>query len=73
MILCPVQRTLQEHIGRLEEKIVILKRQLRGDDVSEYQRNESQLDLANAEEALKLFRRAYQLEQKIAINVMEVV
>lgn len=60
-----MQRTLREHIAHLEEKIVILKRQLRDENLEAFQRNERELDLANAEEALGLFRRAYELEQKI--------
>ena len=59
-----MQRPLNEHIARLEEKIVVLKRQLRADDVSAYQKSEWELALTNAEEALRLFLKAYELEQK---------
>lgn len=61
-----MQRPLSEHIARLEEKIVVLKRQLRTDGLSPYERGEHELDLSNAEQALGLFRRAYELEQKIS-------
>jgi hypothetical protein len=60
-----VQKPLSDHITRLEEKIVVLKRELRNADLPEYQRNELEIDLSNAEEALKLFRKAYELEQKL--------
>jgi hypothetical protein len=56
---------LSEHIARLEEKIVILKRQLRAEELPPYQRTERELELANAEEALMLFRKAYGIEQKL--------
>jgi hypothetical protein len=59
-----MQRPLQEHIARLEEKIVVLKRELRNLDLADFQRSERELSLRNAEEALRLFRRAYELEQK---------
>jgi len=60
-----VQRTLNEHIARLEEKIVILKRELRNPDLTDYERSERDISLSNAEEALKLFRKAYDLEQRM--------
>jgi hypothetical protein len=63
-----VQRPLSEHIARLEEKIVALKRELRKADFPFYQRSERELDLANAEEALRLFRKAYELELRLQIN-----
>jgi len=59
-----MQRPLQEHIVRLEEKIVVLRRELRDPDLLEYHRSERELALKNAEEALRLFRKAYELEQK---------
>jgi hypothetical protein len=60
-----VQKPLSEHIARLEEKIVILKRELRNPHLADYERTEREISLANSEEALKLFRRAYELEQKL--------
>ena len=59
-----MQRPLQEHIARLEEKIVVLKRELRDPGLLEYQRSERELALKNAEEAVRLFRKAYELEQR---------
>ncbi|HEX4286116.1 MAG TPA: hypothetical protein VHZ28_13560 [Terracidiphilus sp.] len=60
-----MQRSLQEHIARLEEKVIVLRRKLRENDLLPYQRTEQELDLTNAEQALVLFRKAYELEQKI--------
>ena len=60
-----MQKPLSEHTSRLEQKIVILKRELRNPDLADYERNEREISLLNAEEALKLFRRAYELEQKL--------
>lgn len=60
-----MQRPLQEHIAQLEKKIIALKADMRDGDLPAYQRSERELELANAEEALRLFRRAYELEQKI--------
>lgn len=56
---------LSEHIARLEEKIVILRRELRDPALTDYQRTEREISLLNAEEGLKLFRKAYELEQKL--------
>jgi hypothetical protein len=61
-----MQRSLSEHIRRLEEKVVLLKRQLRVEDLPAYQTTERELELANAQEALRLFRKAYEIEQKLA-------
>lgn len=61
-----MQRTLKEHITRLEEKIVVLRRELRDANLPDYQRIERELDLTNAEEALRLFSKAYDLEQRIS-------
>ena len=60
-----VQRPLSEHIARLEQKIVLLKRELRDPALAGYQRSEREISLLNAEEALRLFRRAYELEQRL--------
>jgi len=60
-----MQKPLREHIAQLEEKIVILRRELRDRDLPSYQRAERELALINAEEALNLFRRAYEVEQRV--------
>ena len=62
-----MQRPSSEDIARLEEKIIILKRQLRADGLPSYRRAELELALANAEQALGLFRRAYG-EQRASIK-----
>ena len=61
-----MQRPLSEHTRRLEEKIVILKRLLRDEGLPAYQRTERELDLANAKEALTYYRKAYEIEQRLA-------
>ena len=60
-----MQRPLSEHIAQLEQRIVILKRDMRSDSLPSYQRDERELDLSNAEQALALFLKAYEFEQKI--------
>ncbi len=65
LFLNQMQHTLREHITGLEEKIVALKREMRDPHLSEYQRSEREIALSNAEEALRLFRRAYELEQQV--------
>jgi hypothetical protein len=60
-----MQRTLSQHIADLEQKVVYLKRVLRGEDLSVYQRAERELALLNAEESLNLFRRAYEVELRV--------
>jgi len=59
-----MEQTLREHIGKLETKIVNL-RQLRDADTPAFQRTEQELDLANAERALRLFHKAYEFEQRL--------
>ena len=61
-----MQRPLQEHIAHLEKKIIVLKQEIRSGQLPAYQRAQLELDLANAEEALKLFYKAFALEQKIS-------
>lgn len=60
-----MQRTLSEHILQLEKKIVVLKKELRDVKLLAYQRSETELTLTNAEEALRLFRKAFELEQRV--------
>jgi len=45
-----MQRPLSEHIVRLEEKINILKKELRNADLPDYERSEREISLQNAEE-----------------------
>jgi len=61
-----VQKPLSEHIARLEEKIINLRRELRDTTLAAFQRNEREIALSNSEEALRLFRRAFDLEEKVA-------
>lgn len=59
-----MEQTLNQHLARLEQTIVALKRELRG-ELSTYERAERELALLNAEEALNLFHRAYEIEQRV--------
>ena len=61
----PMQRPLKEHVANLEEKIIVLKRELRDDSLAGFQRSEREIALSNAEEALRLFRKAYDLERRL--------
>lgn len=61
-----MERPLSEHIARLTEKIIVLKRHLRAHDLPPYQRPEGELALSNAEQALGLFRWAHEVEQKVS-------
>jgi hypothetical protein len=60
-----MQRTLRQHIAELEQTIVNLKAELRKADLVPYQRAERELALLNAQEALSLFRRAYEVEKRV--------
>ena len=59
-----MQKTLSEHIGLLEAKIVTLRGELRRSDLNTYQKTERELALMNAEAALMLFTRAMEVEKK---------
>ena len=61
-----MQRTLQDHISHLEQKIEAIKAQLReGQGSAEYQRG-LRLNLEIAETSLSLFRKAFDLEGKLS-------
>jgi hypothetical protein len=60
-----MQQPLNQHISRLEATIVTLRRELRDNELPAYQRAERELALLNAEESLNLFRRAYEVEQRV--------
>ena len=59
-----MERPLADHMARLEQKIVVLKRELRNPSLADYERSEREISLLNAEEAFKLSRKAFELEQK---------
>lgn len=48
-----MQRPLKEHIVRLEEKIIALKKELRDPDLADYERSEREIALSNAPQALR--------------------
>lgn len=61
-----MQRTLQEHISHLERKIESIKAQLeRSQGSAEFQKG-LKLNLEIAETSLALFRKAFDLENKIS-------
>jgi len=51
-------KPLNEQIARLDEKIIVLKRELRDATLPDYERSERELTLKNTEEALRLLLRA---------------
>ncbi|HEY1808431.1 MAG TPA: hypothetical protein VGG42_07695 [Acidobacteriaceae bacterium] len=64
--LASVQRTLQDHITHLEQKIESLRTQLQNSGHSAEFKKGLRLNLEVAETSLALFRKAYDLERKIA-------
>jgi hypothetical protein len=60
-----MQRTLQEHIAYLEQKIEALKRQLGELDRGEAEQSGLRIDLGIAEHALVHFQKAYELELRL--------
>ena len=61
-----MQRTLQEHIAFLEERIAKLEAQAVDLSRTAAERYQSSVDLATAQSALVHFRKAYELEQDIS-------
>ncbi len=61
-----MQRTLQEHIRFLEERVLALTAQMARPIHTEQERNRLQSEILIAEQALAYYRNAYELEQKIA-------
>ena len=61
-----MQRTLQDHIGHLEQKIESLKAQLKQSQGSAEFHKGLTLNLEIAETSLALFRKAFDLERKIS-------
>jgi hypothetical protein len=64
--LFSVQRTLQDHISHLEQKIQSLKERLEESGRSTELQKGLRLNLEVAETSLALFRKAYDLERKIS-------
>jgi hypothetical protein len=61
-----MQRSLQEHIAHLEQRIDFFKQQLKDPDHSPREHASLQIDLDIAERALVYFRKAFELERKIS-------
>ena len=61
-----MQRTLQEHVAFLEERIAMLEAQAVDLNRTAAERYQSSVDLATAQSALLHFRKAYELEQGIS-------
>ncbi|UWZ86254.1 hypothetical protein [Occallatibacter riparius] len=61
-----MQRPLQEHIALLEQKVQALSAVANDITLTAAERFQASVDLDTAERALDHFRKAYELEQKIA-------
>jgi len=61
-----MQRTLQEHIAFLEERIAKLEVQAIDLNRTAAERYQSSVDLSTAQSALLYFQKAYELEQDIS-------
>jgi hypothetical protein len=61
-----MERTLQEHIRFLEQRILRLTEQMARPIRTEEERNRLQAEILIAEQALAYYKKAYELEQKIA-------
>lgn len=68
-----VERPLADHMARLEQKIVVLKRELRNPSLADYERSEREISLLNAEEVLKLFRKAFELNRKPKYQIKQAI
>ncbi len=60
-----MQRTLSEHISRLEERLALLNEELENPSRSAVERREIRIDIGIAERSLAHFKKAYELEQKL--------
>ena len=60
-----MQRTLQEHVRFLEQRIVALSAEMAGPIRDENERNRLQSEILIAEQALAYYKNGYELEQKI--------
>ena len=60
-----MQRTLQEHVRFLEQRIVALSAEMAGPIRDENERNRLQSEILFAEQALAYYKNGYELEQKI--------
>jgi hypothetical protein len=61
-----MQKTLPEHVTRLEQKIESLNKLLAEPGLSPAAQNGVRVDLGMAERALIYFRQAYELERKLS-------
>ncbi|WP_109487521.1 hypothetical protein [Occallatibacter savannae] len=60
-----MERTLAEHICKLQGKVKALRQALKNDALSVHERLKIQIDLHIAERALDLYRKAYDLEREL--------
>jgi hypothetical protein len=60
-----MQRTLQEHVRFLEERIRALNAEMGGLIRTEQERNRLQSEILIAEQALAYYKNGYELEQEV--------
>ena len=61
-----MQRPLRDHVAYLEQKIVLLNKELEEPTKTLLQKNEIKVDLGIAERSLVHFRKAFELEQRLS-------
>jgi hypothetical protein len=60
-----MQRTLSDHISHLEEKLLLLNKELENPSRSAVERGEITIDIGIAERSLAHFKKAYELERRL--------
>ncbi|HEY1804246.1 MAG TPA: hypothetical protein VGG45_07165 [Terracidiphilus sp.] len=60
-----MQRTLSDHISRIEDRLESLNKELEDPSRSAVEREQIGIDIGIAERSLAHFKKAYALEQKL--------